>query len=107
MDSDTVGKGGAIAMKAYGLAQRMQYDLGIRTHVTTEGSDPEAEANQIRIKSSLDARQLQRLNELVEENGWELVYGSGWVLAAVPDPEFSDGEASAPEVPDIPDLPTG
>jgi len=89
-------------MKPYGLARRMQYELGVRTEVTTEGPDDSAEANQIRISSSLDAKQLRQLHELVEQNGWELIYRGGWFLAAVPEePNFEDAPGDVPDLPDV------
>ena len=90
-------------MKAYGLSLQIQRSLGARTDVTTEGDDPEDEANHIRITSRLDAAQLVRLTDLVEEHGWELEY-SGWSLAAIPQ-QTKISAFQTLEVPEVPDVP--
>jgi len=72
-------------MKAYGLAVRLRNSLGLRTEVASENGSEEA--NVIRIKSNLEPTQINHLQALVGEAGWELAYKDSHLVCVPSDIE--------------------
>lgn len=57
-------------MKAYGLARVLRDSFGLKTYVRAEDDD-EAQST-IEVHSTLEPPRLRRLQEVAEENGWEV-----------------------------------